>query len=345
MSYDPFKRGRFPVGARTVRLHDRARDRRLTAELWYPAAATHAGQDLDPRSRDTYVLVPGLAPAWQAAVRGATPADGRFPLAVFSHGFGGHRRQSTFLCTHLASHGYVVASVDHAGNTALDLMQRTMFGWAMPGDPFAETMADRPADVRFLIDAVAAGVPGVPRADVSRVAMSGHSFGGWTSLATVAPEPRIACVTALAPAGGHPQFRRAIDLEFRREVPIAIAACERDSILPLEGIERLHGKLPRPRSMLVLENADHMHFCDDAFRVHELFRAMPIRFVNAIAEIPPFESLVPADHGHDLARGIALAQADAFVRDRPEARAWLDADLPRAFADRGIRVRAAQPTL
>jgi len=341
MSYDPFQRGQFPVGARTVTLHDRARGRRLTAELWYPAGAAHAGQDRDPRTRDTYVLVPGLAPAWQEAVRGATPAAGRFPLAVFSHGFGGHRRQSTFLATHLASHGYVVASVDHAGNTALDLLQRSMLGLPVLGDPFSQTMADRPADVRFVIDAVAAGVPGVARADVSRVAMSGHSFGGWTSLATVAREPRIACVTALAPAGGHPQFRRAIDLDFRREVPIAIAACELDSILPLAGIRQLHAHLPRPSAMLVLENADHMHFCDDAFRVHELFRAMPVRFVDALAEIPPFESLVPEDHGHDVARGIALAQADAYVRDDARARAWLDADLPCAFRQRGIRIRAA----
>lgn len=341
MSYDPFQRGRFPVGVRTATLHDRERDRRLRAELWYPAAPAHAGQDRDPRTRDSYVLVPGLAPAWQEAVRRATPAEGRFPLAVFSHGFGGHRRQSTFLGTHLASHGYVVVSVDHAGNTALDLLQRTMLGLPVPHDPFARTMADRPADVRFAIDAVAAGLPGVARADVSRVAMSGHSFGGWTSLATVAREPRISCVTALAPAGGHPQFRRALDLDFRREVPIAIAACELDSILPLAGIRQLHADLPRPSAMLVLENADHMHFCDDAFRVHELFRAMPVRFVDAVADIPPFESLVPEDHAHDVARGIALAQADAYVRDDAGARAWLDADLPAAFRERGIRVRAA----
>jgi len=34
--------------------------------------------------------------------------------------FGGHRRQSTFFCTHLASHGYVVAAADHTGNTTLE---------------------------------------------------------------------------------------------------------------------------------------------------------------------------------------------------------------------------------
>ena len=27
---------------------------------------------------------------------------------AFSHGFGGHRRQTTHFCIHLASHGYVV---------------------------------------------------------------------------------------------------------------------------------------------------------------------------------------------------------------------------------------------
>src|SRR5262249_27794141 len=64
----------------------------------------------------------------QDAVRDAAPRAGRFPLVAFSHGYGGHRRQSTFLCTHLASHGYVVVSADHAGNTVLDALQAFMGG-------------------------------------------------------------------------------------------------------------------------------------------------------------------------------------------------------------------------
>src|SRR5688500_6945157 len=104
-----------------IALHDPVRDRGLTAEVWYPAAAEHAGADLDPARRDRYLLAPGYPEVWQAAIRDAAPVGGTFPFVVFSHGFAGHRRQSTFFCTHLASHGYAVASVDHAGNTFMDL--------------------------------------------------------------------------------------------------------------------------------------------------------------------------------------------------------------------------------
>ena len=99
-SYDPFARGALGVGVRTAQLVDRQRaNRPLPMEVWYPADAPH-------------VL--------QAAVRDAAVLAGRYPLILFSHTSNGHRRQSTFLCTHLASHGYVVAGVDHTGNTAMD---------------------------------------------------------------------------------------------------------------------------------------------------------------------------------------------------------------------------------
>ena len=40
----------------------------------------------------------------------AASAKGPFPLVLFSHGFAGIRLQSTFLTTHLAQWGFVVAS-------------------------------------------------------------------------------------------------------------------------------------------------------------------------------------------------------------------------------------------
>src|SRR5690349_20337876 len=51
-AYDPFVRGRFPVGVRTFQALDTARDRLFSCEVWYPAAAQHAGQDLAPETQD-----------------------------------------------------------------------------------------------------------------------------------------------------------------------------------------------------------------------------------------------------------------------------------------------------
>ena len=104
-AYDPFVRGRFPVGVRTLRALDVARSRDFPCEIWYPAAPQHAGQDLDPRTQDRFTPRLNSAEQKQMAVRDAAALPGLYPLIIFSHHSGGHRRTSTFLCTHLSSHG------------------------------------------------------------------------------------------------------------------------------------------------------------------------------------------------------------------------------------------------
>src|SRR6266536_17378 len=118
-TYDPFSRGRFPVGVATVQTPDTARGRVLPCEIWYPAAAHHAGEDVAAGTRDRFTVPGGDAPRVQTAVRNAAAQPGTYPLVVFSHHGGGHRRSATFLCTHLSSHGYVVAALDHWAVVAL----------------------------------------------------------------------------------------------------------------------------------------------------------------------------------------------------------------------------------
>src|SRR5262249_6011106 len=148
-------------------------------------------------------------PVPQEAVRDATPRPGVRPLVVFSHGYGGHRRQSTFLCTHVASHGYLVAACDHTGNTVFDVAQQAITarsGRALQG--FGDTLrtfaAARPADVGALLDRLLDGLAGdLGRlVDRDRIGMSGHSFGGWTTLVVTAQDRRIRAALPLAPAGG-----------------------------------------------------------------------------------------------------------------------------------------------
>src|SRR2546423_1438813 len=111
MTYEPFERGPFPVGVRSGQITDSERDgRQLPFEVWYPAAAKYAGRDGDPARKDGFRVRPDRPPLQQAAARDAAPHEGRYPLVLFSHTSSGHRRQSSFLCTHLASHGYVVAA-------------------------------------------------------------------------------------------------------------------------------------------------------------------------------------------------------------------------------------------
>jgi len=52
MPYDPFVRGRFPVGVRTIEALDTARGRLFPVEIWYPAAAQHVGEDIESGTQD-----------------------------------------------------------------------------------------------------------------------------------------------------------------------------------------------------------------------------------------------------------------------------------------------------
>lgn len=353
MTYDPFVRGPFPVGVRTANACDAARaDRALTAEIWYPATDAYAGQDRAEATRDAYELMPGFPPGRQAAVRDAEARRGSFPLVAFSHGFGSHRRQSTFLCTHLASHGYVAVAVDHTGNTVIDMIQ-WMLSAQMGGEAADLTgtvdalIADRPRDVTFVIDQVLRGaVEGVVGiADGDRIGVSGHSFGGWTTLVVTARDRRVRAALPLAPAGGASPMpvdplARALDFHWGRAVPTLFLVAERDTLLPLAGMRELLGRTPAPKRMAVLRNADHMHFCDEAEQVHEMFRLMPPPgdFARMAAQVPPIGELCPGEHAYQFAAALGLAHMDAHLKGIAAAAEFLAGDLRAVFAARGIGV-------
>ena len=353
MAYDPFARGPFPAGVRTALLRDAARDERfLPIEVWYPADDAHAGADVNPETCDGYELVPGLPKVHQSAVRDAAPRAGRFPVVVFSHGFGGHRRQSTFLCSHLASHGYVVASCDHTGNTMLDVMRMAMAqrsGNAATMDAreiLPNFIALRPADARFTLDRVLDGAAGglADHVDATRVGMTGHSFGGWTTLMMIRHDARVRAALPLAPAGGvtflpSEELQKALDWQWGREVPTLFVVADRDSLLPLDGMHGLLEKTPSAtKHMDVLENTDHMHFCDRAGEVHELFRMMPPpgAFEEAARRCPPISELTSPAQAELAIRGLATAHFDAVLRDDAGAKALAASGWDRVLAAQGV---------
>ncbi len=348
MAYDPFERGSLPVGVRTFSWNDPARsDRPLTIEVWYPATEAHRGQDLAEPTWDSYELIPGFPPGWQEAVRDAAPRPGPYPLVVFSHGFGGHRRQSTFLCTHLASHGYVVAAMDHTGNTIVETVQMMMaaqMGGPAP-DPdaiLAEVIPARPVDVTFVIDRMLAGVDGIPAIDADRIGMSGHSFGGWTTLMVAGRDRRVRAALPLAPAGGRTPLpaaplQRALAFDWGRDVPTLYLVAASDTILPLRGMHELYERTISPKRMVVLMNADHMHFCDQVEQIHELFRMMPPPIFDQVASaIKPIGELCAPDSAYHFVRGLGLAHMDAHVRDLEPAARFLGGDVVSALRARGV---------
>ncbi len=141
--------------------------RELPVEVWYPAAAP-------ADARATY-LVAGIvereAPLAQDA---PAPAPGPHPVAVYSHGSGGLGLIAYPFAERLASHGWIVLSADHVGNTSFDLI-------GGGGEPFLATMVNRPRDVTALLDLADAGALPDLEADLDQVFLFGHSFGGYTT--------------------------------------------------------------------------------------------------------------------------------------------------------------------
>jgi dienelactone hydrolase len=278
--YDPFIRGPFPVGVRTIEARDKVRDRLFTCEIWYPAAAQHAGQDIAPETQDFFTVPPGDTLRSQMAVSDAAAQPGTYPLIIFSHSSGAGRRSATFLCTHLSSHGYVVAALDHSEVVAVELARKDGETNEQKTARWEAVIANRVPDVRFLLDHLLNGPAwnSETRLDPVQIGIVGHSFGGWTALAATAVESRIRAVVALAP-GGSSQPKPGIlpvKLAFNwgRDVPTLYLVAENDISLPLAGMYEIFERTPATKQMVILRRADHMHFMDNVEEVHETVRTM-----------------------------------------------------------------------
>ena len=283
--YDPFVRGGFPVGVRTIQALDALRDRVFPCEIWSPEGS------------------------------------GPHPLILFSHHSGGHRRAATFLCTHLCSHGYVVAAMDH---------------------PPEQVLANRVPELRFLLDQTLSHTEW--NIDSTRIGIVGHSLGGWTVLATPEVEPRIRAVVALAPGGSsNPKpgiIRANLTFEWGRDVPTLYLAAENDVPIPLDGIYELFERTRATKQLVILRRADHLHFMDNVEEIHETARATP--FTGELAWIPkamrPFAELCSEEQAHLFVRGLTLCHMDAVLRQQNEARRFLAGGLAAELAARGVEV-------
>ena len=83
--------------------------------------------------------------------------------------------------------------------------------------------------------------------------MSGHSFGGWTTLMVTARDRASAPRSRSRPAGGWTRMpaeplRDALDFAWDRDVPTLYLVADRDTLLPLRGMRELLDKTPRARS-------------------------------------------------------------------------------------------------
>jgi predicted dienelactone hydrolase len=115
------------------------------------------------------------------------------PVIVFSHGRGSVKTDLRYLAEHLASHGYIVAALEHPGSnkTSFKAVNQNKKQLVAP-----QEFLDRPRDVSFILDELeklnqTGNSPLQGKLATNNVMIVGHSFGGGTALALAGGELQI----------------------------------------------------------------------------------------------------------------------------------------------------------
>ncbi|MBN1946054.1 MAG: hypothetical protein JW797_10280 [Bradymonadales bacterium] len=139
-------------------------DRELRVCAWYPTMAVEGD----------YATYFGVYRQRRVLAEPPVASIGPMPVLLFSHGHGSIAEQSFYLTEFFASHGWLVLAPDHTGNLFVDLS----------GPMKPEILYLRPQDMSAVLDAL----DDLPSDHLlygqsgEDVVMSGHSFGGYTTL-------------------------------------------------------------------------------------------------------------------------------------------------------------------
>ncbi len=225
----PKPTGPFEVGMTSRHLIDESRSqntiskqeaREIMIQIWYPAEVTDDNQKIQyeafpyeewsgtmefifsfPRFFFNY-----LKYNESNSIKDITVSDqeSKYPILVFSHGFGSTRMQSYSQMEELASHGYFVVSVDHtndAGYTKFpdgrEVMNRAdaySYSFNIEDEKDVKT---RSRDVSFVVDQLTkinkqdSQKLFTGKMDIDRIGVFGHSYGGSTAAQVLLDDPRF----------------------------------------------------------------------------------------------------------------------------------------------------------
>jgi predicted dienelactone hydrolase len=276
------------TGITTLYYYDVKRDRPVVTEIWYP---------VDPES-------PAKPPPgfWlrcdEARDAPLSNKQSHYPLIVMSHGSGGDRYNISWLAEALASNGYIVAAMDHFGNTWNNKIPKA---YARPWE--------RPLDVSFTLDQLLSSEQFKDRIDQKKIGFVGYSLGGatgmWIAGGEATPldhtavrdnagkdladitsldileeidfsqasgsyrDPRISAVITMAPALGWMFAESSLK---KISIPVFIIAPEKDSVVPTEKNAKLFAsKIAKAKIKILPGEATHYVFLTQANAVGKRF--------------------------------------------------------------------------
>lgn len=156
--FDPSQGGSAQVQVLNLNLNDQKRNRSIPVDVYWSTAAT-----LEK------------------------------PVIVLSHGLGSIRTDLRYLAEHLASHGYIVAALEHPGSNATNTNSAAQ-GKSSLLKP--QEFLERPRDISFVLDELeklnqTANNPLQGKLATNQAMIIGYSFGGATALSLAGAELQL----------------------------------------------------------------------------------------------------------------------------------------------------------
>jgi len=296
------------------------------------------GENYDPLTVD---------PKFQAETRELTAHDARrnrdipvriylpanekpAPVVLFSHGLGGSRAGSKFLGEHWAAHGYIVVFLQHAGSDDAvwrDVAPKERLD-ALREAASLENFLLRVKDVPAVLDQLEtwnASGPLAGRMDLTKIGMSGHSFGAVTTEAVSGEtfpatgkklnDSRIRAAVILSPST--PKATSAEKAFGNVTIPWLLMTGTKDvTFVGDADLESRLGVYPAlrgaPKYQVVLDKAEHSAFTDRAL---------------------PGDRETRNPNHHRAIDALSTAFWDAYLRGDKNALAWLNSAGPRTVLE------------
>lgn len=321
-----------------------AADRLLKVRYWYPADVSSAQGR--PVRYDHVMQFPGKSPFPVAsqgiAFQDAKPLIGnKFPLVLMSHGYGGWNTQFSNLAEHIASHGYVVAAIEHD-----DAMADSVTSFLLS---FGNVLVDRTLDQRQVLAQISAAVRARKASyydliDLQNIGLIGYSMGGYGAIDTAGAPYRfdagplskipkaavdslrsaeaqaapIKSLVLFSPWGGQPDSRAWDEVGLAKvKLPVLMVAGNQDDVVNFkEGISWLFNNMTgTERYMLVYREARH-NIVGNAFVLGEKDPFIAAEFLK--------EPVWRSDRLNAINQHFVTAFLDLTLKGEADKRAYLD---------------------